>query len=306
MRTALLRNGARAAAAALALATAFGGVATAAAPGHGDRGEHGRQAVPIEIGAFGIHAPDKAAAGLVAFHVRTNDAKGRFVQAFRPHKGVTVKKVIADLTKAVSRTPAGAQGISAARDDAEWFGGAQVTPAVSETFTTRITPGQVVLIDFGAFLEDQKHPVLRTLTLHGAYSGHEAKSDDLADFPDGIVITRETPGGPRFDVHGVRKAKDSILVHNASDELHEMQVQPVKPHTRDAEIQSFFNGPMNGPPPFVTGPALGLGLISPGRTTLLENHGMPAGTYALLCFVPDDKTGRPHVAEGMHKVLRLT
>ncbi|WP_406345849.1 hypothetical protein [Streptomyces sp. NBC_00648] len=304
MRTALLRNGVRTAAAALAFTTALAGATTADATVRGDYGGHGRHPVEVSIGASGIHAPDTAQAGLVAFHVKTDDPNGRSLQALRPHRGVTMRKVLADLTKAISRNPAtAARGISAVRDEVDALGGAQVTPAVSETFTTPIGAGPVVLLDFTAFLADPAHPVTRTLNLRGSKRG--GSSEDLAAFPDSIVITRETSAGPRFDVNGLHKAADNVLVHNSSDELHEMALQPVKRGTTDAQIQAFFGGNGSGTPPF-TGPSLGLGAVSPGRTALLETHHLPPGTYALLCFVPDDKTGRPHVAEGMHKVVVLT
>ncbi|MEC4017827.1 hypothetical protein [Streptomyces sp. H27-D2] len=298
MRTVLLRRGARVAAVtALAFATVLGGVATA------DGGHHDHAPKPIEvsIGASGIDAPESAPGGLAAFHVRTDDPKGRQLQLFRPHAGVSLDTVFADLTKAVSskdpkRT---AKGISAFTDEAEALGGAFVTPAVPETFTTSITAGRVVLLDFTAFFKDQAHPVFRTLNLRGGSDG------DLAEFPDSIVITQETAAGPRFDVNGLHKAKDAILVHNASDELHEMQLQPVAPGTTDAKLKKFFDSAASGPPPF-TGPALGLGAISHGRTALLRAHGLPPGTYALLCFIPDDKKGVPHAFEGMHKVVVLS
>ncbi|MET9883835.1 hypothetical protein ABZZ20_11955 [Streptomyces sp. NPDC006430] len=318
MRTAPLHYGVRVAAvAALALATALGGVATAGATArdhHGNRQAHGGQGnhgesrdqaprpIEVKIGAEGIQAPKSGQAGLVAFRVKTNDPDGRFLQAFRPHRGVTTKELLADLKKAISQDPqTAAEGISAVRHDADALGGAQVTPSVSETFTTPITAGQVVLLDFTAFLKDPAHPVVRTLELRDAKKGK--KPGDLADFADSIVITRETTNGPRFDVHGLRKAKDNVLVRNSSDELHEMAIQPVAPGTTDDDITAFFDG--NGPAPF-TGPSVGLGIISPGRTVLLETHHLPPGTYALLCFVPDDETGIPHVVEGMHQVVVLT
>ncbi|MER7395362.1 hypothetical protein ABT381_07590 [Streptomyces sp. NPDC000151] len=301
MRTALQRHGARAATAALAFTLAFaftplGGVATADASRHGD---DARKPIEVSIGASGIQAPHTAQAGLAEFHVKTDDPKGRFVQAFRPHRGVTTHKVLADLAKAVGDSPAAAaKGVSSIRGEAELYGGAQVTPSVSATFSTPITAGTVVLLDFTAFLKDSAHPVTRTLELRGG------PSRGRADFPDSIVTTKETKAGPRFEVHGLRKAEDNILVHNASDEIHEMGLQPVPRGTTDAQIQKAFSGTAAGSPPF-TGPSLGLGAISPGRTALLSNHHLPRGTYALLCFVPDDKTGHPHVAEGMHKVVVL-
>ncbi|MFC6066368.1 hypothetical protein [Streptomyces ochraceiscleroticus] len=276
--------------------TPLGGVATADATRHGD---DARKPIEVSIGASGIHAPDHARAGLVDFHVTTDDSEGRFLQAFRPRHGASVHKVLAHLAMAVGDNPAAAaKGVSSVRDEAELYGGAQVTPSVPATFTTPITAGTVVLLDFSAFLKDPTHPVIRTLELHGE------SSKGRADFPDSIVTTKETEDGPRFEVHGLRKAEDNILVHNASDEIHEMALQPVAPGTTDEQIQKAFSSTSAGAPPF-TGPSLGLGAISPGRTALLSNHHLPPGTYALLCFVPDDETGHPHVAEGMHKVVVL-
>jgi hypothetical protein len=47
-----------------------------------------------------------------------------------------------------------------------------------------------------------------------------------------------------------------------------------------------------------------LNVLSPGRTAQLS-YKLPAGTYVLLCFVPDAETGEPHAAMGMHEVVTL-
>lgn len=302
MRTALQRHGAKVAVTTLALAAALGGTTTAdATPRGGHDGHRAPHPVEVAIGDSGIQAPHVARAGVVGFHVTTDDKNGHFVQAFRPHHGVTLKKVLADFAMAVNdNDPAvSAKGINAVNRDSELFGGAQVTRKVPATFTTPISAGPVYLLDFGKFFVDQAHPVVRKVELRGGRNGH------LADFPDGIVITKESSAGPRFDVNGVHRAKDNILVHNASDEIHEMQLQPVAPGTTDAQLDAVFNPTASGPPPF-TGPAVGLGAVSPGRTALLQEHHLPPGTYALLCFIPDDKTGVPHAFEGMHKVVVLS
>jgi len=302
MRTALQQHGARVAVAALALAASLGGTAAAdATPRGGHDGGRGPHPIQVAIGDSGIQAPPAARAGVVGFRVTTDDKDGHSLQVFRPRHGVTLKKVLADLTMAVNENdPAvSAKGIDAVNRDSEQFGGAQVTPQVPTTFTTPISAGPVYLLDFTKFLGDQAHPVLRKVELRGGRSG------DLAGFPDAIVITKETSAGPRFDVNGVHRAKDNILVHNAADELHEMALQPVAPGTTDADLDAVFNGTATGEPPF-TGPAVGLGAISPGRTALLQEHHLPPGTYALLCFIPDDETGVPHAFEGMHKVVVLT
>ncbi|MEU6863648.1 hypothetical protein ABZ924_10295 [Streptomyces sp. NPDC046876] len=329
MRTALLKHGPRAAAAltALVLAASLGGPAaagtaagtaadSAAATGGADLGRWAPVPVDVKVTASGIKAPLSARAGLVSFRVTTDDPNGHLLQAFRPHPGVSADQVLADLAKAVSHQPVPtAEGIAAVRDRAELFGGAQVTPSVAETFTTPVGAGEVVLLDFSAFLADPAHPVTRTLRLYGGRTyeapdgtigtGSPISADGPAGVAGSLVLERDTADGPRFEVHGLDRAGDSILVHNASDELHEMALQPVAPGTTDAQIQAVFDRAAPGPLPY-TGRPVGAGIVSPGRSVLLETRNLPPGTYVLLCFVPDDVTGLPHAIKGMHQVVVLT
>ncbi|MGW5342826.1 hypothetical protein [Streptomyces sp. HUAS TT3] len=313
MPTALLKHGVRAAAlAALVLATSLGAPAAVAAP-VADQVALQEQAtsagldrrapkpIDVKINGSGITAPESAPAGLVSFRVTSDDPNGRFLQAFRPHPGVTVEQVLADLAKAVSRQPIPtAEGMLAVRDEAEMFGGAQVTASVSETFTTPITAGEVVLLDFTAFLQDPTHPITRTLQLQGSQ-----RPSLPTGFPDSFVLARETPDGPRFDIHGLDRTSDTILVHNSTQELHEMGIQPVAPGTTDAQIQAIFDRTAPGPLPY-TGRSVGLGVLSPGRSVLLEIRNLPPGTYVVGCFAPDGKAGIPDAIKGMHKVVVLT
>ncbi|MFG2986772.1 hypothetical protein ACGFYQ_36940 [Streptomyces sp. NPDC048258] len=303
MSTALLRRGTRAAAVvALAFVTMLSGMTFADALDSESLKASGP--VEISIGAAGITAPSEAPSGLVSFHVTTDDATGRLLHAVRLRPGVTLEAFFTDLTKLVSRVPAaGAEASAAVRDEAEWLGGASVTPAVPATFTTPVSAGQVVLVDFTAFLRDPAHPVHRTMTLG------KAGVPSLTAFPGSFVIAEQAAGGPRFEAQGTTRAKDPILVHNASDEIHEMVLQPVAAGTTDVQLQTYFDNLLKGtatePWPF-SGPSYGLGAISPGRTAMLQQHGLPPGTYVLLCYVPSARNGLPHTFLGMHKVVVLT
>ncbi|MGW5421372.1 hypothetical protein [Streptomyces sp. NPDC003943] len=305
MRTAPPRRGLGAAAAvALTCATALTCVGTAQAATPKDKDRH--EAVDVRLTAHGIEAPDAAEGGLVHFHISTDDPQGRQLQVFRPHKGVSVDKVLADLTKAIDETdPANAAaGINAFNADAEALGGGFASPKVPVDVTEPISDGTVYLLDFGAFLADPAHPVLKSLELCDG-----DKDKGLAPFPKGIVITEEQAAGPRFKTEDLNRAGAPILVHNGSDEIHEMEIQPVKPGTTDADVQAYFDAIAHGqqpPPSPFTGAPSGLGAISPDHTAIVQAKDLPAGTYVLLCFVPDDEAGIPHAFEGMHKVVKLS
>ncbi|MFF0432744.1 hypothetical protein ACFYU9_11035 [Streptomyces sp. NPDC004327] len=300
MRIAPLRRGTGAAAAvALACATTLTGVGTAQAVTH--QGQDRHEAVDVRLTEHGIEAPDAAEGGIVHFRISTDNPGGRQLQVFRPHQGVSVDKVLADLAKAVNENPAIAKvGITAFNKDAEALGGGFATPKVPVDVTEPISDGTVYLLDFSAFLADPAHPVLRSLEL---CDGDPDKG--LAPFPKGIVLQEK---GPRFRVEDVNRADAPILVHNTTDEIHEMLIRPVKPGTTDADIQAYFDALAHGqqPPSPFTGPPSGLGAISADHTAIVQAKNLPAGRYVLLCFIPDDENGIPHAFLGMHKVVQLS
>jgi hypothetical protein len=302
MRIAPPRRGPVAAAAvALVCATTLACVGTAQAvtPKGQDQDRH--EAVDVRLTEHGIEAPDSAEGGLVHFHISTDNPEGRQLQVFRPHQGVSLDKVLADLTKAIDESdPAtAAAGINAFNKDAEALGGGFASPKVPVDVTEQISDGTVYLLDFSAFLADPAHPVLKALELC------DGDKDGLAPFPRGIVLQEK---GPRFRVEDVNQANAPILVHNTTDEIHEMAIQPVKPGTTDAQIQAYFDALAHGqqPPSPFTGPPSGLGAISADHTALVQAENLPAGRYVLLCFVPDDENGIPHAFLGMHKVVQLS
>jgi hypothetical protein len=84
-----------------------------------------------------------------------------------------------------------------------------------------------------------------------------------------------------------------------------MLLLPVTPGTTDAQVQAYFDSGVSDPPAFaLNGPSASTDLLSPGKQLVLS-YSLPKGTYVLLCFVSDDKTGMPHAAMGMHKVVKL-
>ncbi|WP_042377675.1 hypothetical protein [Streptacidiphilus melanogenes] len=279
---------------ALALATSLGasGVAGAASPE-----DH---PIEVSIGASGIQAPDSAKGGLVSFRVKTDDPNGRQLQVLRPHEGVTPGQVYQDLAKAVSSRPhSAAEGIRAVNREADLLGGALVTSRVHEQFTEEIAPGPVYLLDLTALRKDPAHPVAKLLTL----AGTGGPSVNQARFDDGIVIEH----GLSFQTEDVDHAHLAYLVHDQSDQIHEMELRPIGAHTTEDQIAQYLRNVQFGRParsPF-TGPATGFGALSTDHTASVQAHGLQPGRYVLLCMVPDERNGIPHAVLGMHKIVTL-
>ncbi|MFF7638267.1 hypothetical protein ACFZB9_34735 [Kitasatospora sp. NPDC008050] len=279
---------------ALALATSVGasGVAGAASPE-----DH---PIEVSIGASGLQAPDTAKGGLVSFRVKTDDPNGRQLQLLRPHAGVTAEQVYQDLAKAVSPAPSTARaGIRAVNKEADLLGGALVTPQVHEQFTEEISPGPVYLLDLTALRNDPAHPVAKLLTL----AGTNGQSANQARFDDGIVIEHERS----FQTEDVDHAHLAYLVHDESQQIHEMELRPIGADTTEEQIGRYLREVQRGGSPKspFTGPATGLGAMSTDHTASVQAHGLQPGRYVLLCMVPDESTGIPHAVLGMHKIVTL-
>jgi len=93
----------------------------------------------------------------------------------------------------------------------------------------------------------------------------------------------------------------AIEVENAGPQPHELVLVRLEP---GKSVQDFLGWVMKpaGPPP-----AHAIGGVSPmekGRTARI-NVNLTPGDYALVCFIPDAKDGKPHLAHGMVQQIHV-
>jgi len=86
-----------------------------------------------------------------------------------------------------------------------------------------------------------------------------------------------------------------VLVKNDGKQTHELEIARLLPGKTPRDLGRWAEK-MSGPPPahFVGG----VSPIAPGRSNELALD-LPPGHYVFLCFVPDAKDGKPHIAHGM-------
>lgn len=86
-----------------------------------------------------------------------------------------------------------------------------------------------------------------------------------------------------------------VRVHNAGKQSHELELVRLLPGKTAADLASWAEK-MAGPPPahFLGG----VSPIAPGQANELTLDLTP-GHYVMLCFLPDVKDGKPHIAHGM-------
>jgi hypothetical protein len=95
--------------------------------------------------------------------------------------------------------------------------------------------------------------------------------------------------------------KHVIAVKNAGLQPHEYFMGKLNPGKEPMDLALFAENPQ-GPPPGM--PMGGITDIVPGDVVYLQVD-IPAGDYAFICFSPDAKDGKPHLAHGMIKKISV-
>jgi uncharacterized cupredoxin-like copper-binding protein len=100
----------------------------------------------------------------------------------------------------------------------------------------------------------------------------------------------------------VRAGAHTIRVHNTGPQAHEVELVRLAPGKTVEDFVAWL-GDMKGPPPGK--PIGGISAIEPGMSQLFTADFAP-GNYALVCFIPDSKDGKPHYAHGMTKQFNVS
>jgi uncharacterized cupredoxin-like copper-binding protein len=95
----------------------------------------------------------------------------------------------------------------------------------------------------------------------------------------------------------IRAGAHTIRVNNNGPQTHEVELVRLAPGKSVADFVAWLSE-MKGPPP--AKPIGGIAAIEPGMSQLFTADFAP-GEYALVCFIPDAKDGKPHYAHGMTK-----
>lgn len=95
--------------------------------------------------------------------------------------------------------------------------------------------------------------------------------------------------------------KHVLKIENGAEQSHEFVLAQLAPGKTITDLAAWLEKP-DGPPPGT--PLGGTSAMAKGGVTYLETDLAP-GEYALLCFLPDMKDGKPHVVHGMMKQLTV-
>lgn len=101
----------------------------------------------------------------------------------------------------------------------------------------------------------------------------------------------------------LKRGVQTIRVENAAQQSHEVVLIQLAPGKKVQDVLAWFDGGQQGPPPGK--PIGGTTGFAAGEVNVIT-HDFAAGNYGMICFVPDAKDGKPHVAHGMVTEFTVT
>ncbi|HEX5498127.1 MAG TPA: hypothetical protein VFX03_02830 [Thermomicrobiales bacterium] len=260
----------------------------------------------VTVGPEGIEAPASVTAG---YHVVRLSAADDFIGYLD-----------------IVQTPAGLsepeqvdQALAAGRDDmpqAGWiyFGGTN-TPGVgdSASFIIRLEPGEYKLAaSYYAEAEgSEEHMALAPLTVTEAPASPAASPVASAAPPASVTLAANdnlqyivtpdaVPAGPQL----------WKIANTGEHHPHHVVMVRVPDGTTAPQIVQEFNAmisgtPAAGEPVFAKFVWVGYAALQSGGQTTWAEFDLKPATYAVVCFIIDEATGRPHAADGMVTVFSV-
>jgi uncharacterized cupredoxin-like copper-binding protein len=93
----------------------------------------------------------------------------------------------------------------------------------------------------------------------------------------------------------------TLRIRNGASQFHEFVLFKLAPGKSVADALGWMEK-MQGPPPFM--PVGGVTGLDRGQSAYMRENFTP-GDYALICFLPDAKDGKPHFTHGMATQLKV-
>ncbi len=248
----------------------------------------------------GFTLPSTVRAGIVTFKITSQDLDSHAIQGFRVQPGSTVDAVMHDFDLGLlGDYPDRAVGATQLLTDATLVGGAVTVPFASISVTVSLEPGTYYFFDLNDLGTVPAR--IHTIKAVGRYQRSELPEVDK------VIRTTMANGQPRFITPTNFSATGTFLYINNGDEIHEVVFRPTTTGITDDYITAFYDAVLAGgvrPPSPWTDVQHGLQAISPGRWAIVRLD-LPPGSYAEICYVPDDVLGIPHSYEGMHQMVTL-
>jgi hypothetical protein len=231
---------------------------------------------------FKFDAPDEIPAGLTEFRFLNKGPSIHHMQILRLTNG----KTFGDLSAALKR-----QG-----PPPKWMkevGGPNApAPGMESNATLMLEPGNYAIICFvdigGAphFTKGMVRP-FKVVAASGPAATTPTPDVTATLYDYNFRLSAPILAGTR-----------TIKVQNTASQPHELELVQLAPGKTANDFLAWAGGGMKGPPP--AKPIGGIAGLERGMSQTFTANFTP-GDYALICFIPDEKDGKPHFTHGMTK-----
>lgn len=230
---------------------------------------------------YAFDAPDTIEAGAVTFRLENKGTDLHHVWLIRLQNGKTMADVEAALKSGEGGFPT-------------WVvnegGPNAAVPGAESNATVVLEPGNYALLCVIPASDGQPHMMkgmVRPLTV--------VRSDgESTELPASDVQITLADYGFQFS-KALTAGRHVILFRNVASQPHEAVLVQLAPGKSVGELAAWLEK-REGPPP--GRPIGGISGIDKGVENTIEVDLQP-GEYGLICFVPDAKDGKPHIAHGM-------
>jgi hypothetical protein len=236
---------------------------------------------------FAFEGPDSIPAGLTMFHLNATGQELHHLQILKLEQG----KTFADLQAA----------LKAGGPPPAWvvpYGGVNPpVPGGMTVATQTMEPGNYAVVCFVESPDKVPHlakGMAKPLTVTPVANANmtEPTADVTMTLSD-YTFTLSKP---------LAAGRQMIKVENGASQPHEVVLVQLDSGKTIQDVGKWAES-MKGPPP--AKPIGGIPAFMSGKNTYFEVNLTP-GDYGLICFVPDAKDGKPHVAHGMAQQFKIS
>jgi len=247
----------------------------------------GPASVTVTAKDYGFDAPAQVAAGAVTFHLENHGKELHQAQLIKLEDGKTVKDFAAAMQKP-GPPPSWAK----------FMGGPNgIAPGQQANATAVLPPGHYAYLCLIPSPDGVVHAA-KGMVQPFEVTASAGASTALPE-PD---ITMTLADYDSKSSKPLAPGKHTILVENAGPQAHELVLLKMMRGKKIEDFAAWAEGGLKGQPPAET----------LGGVTVLEKGGrgsftveLSAGDYGVICFVPDAKDGKPHLAHGMMKTIKV-
>jgi hypothetical protein len=275
--------------------------------------ELGFPEIVVTVGPDGVDAPSELGAGSYLITLQPTEEFSTYLDIMQPPAGLSEDEAT-DLALQAARN-------DLAQPDWGYLGGTNTFEVgVPVTFAVNLQPGEYVWAASYYAMEQGSEEImtLMPLTVTGSAGtpvmgtpGSDTASPiagatgptvrlEMTDDPAFIVSPDPVPAGPQI----------WEVTNTGTEEAHHFIMQRIPDGVTAEQILAEFNSMMSGTP--TAGEPLmaqftyvGYAALQSGGYTAWQEFDLDPGTYALLCFIIDPDTSRPHVLDGMVTTFRV-